>query len=839
MTRVVYAIRSIAHFSYHESSINALLAAKIDLHLAADEYWSNYGQPSTIAFDAWRETHPKVPVEYYPCRKGIMRKPIMFLRELRSYSSYCNRGDSLEFYRNRWLNYLKLPPFINRYVASRKGRFLIGLPLVRQMLAAIEWLVPADPRIVGWLHQKQPDVVVASPCNMRYNQEIELVKAAKKLGIPTVIPVLSWDNPSTKGLFNVHPTRVLAWNEGHRDECIKYHGIAPDRISITGAPFFDKWFDNKTPLLSREEFCQRAGLDPKRPYVLYLGSSANIAVDETWLVKEIQGALKASQDPNVRNTQLLFRAHPANWKHGLGLLDHGIGVWPREGTLPDSPASFEEFLSCMTHASCVIGINTSGMLDAIILGKPVISPLAERYRLTQEKAEHFIRMRSNETLYVAMNVAEVLTHIAGLATGNDPLAEKRRAFVHRFVRPQGLEKSAGAQVAKAICALAPMEKPAALLKPWPGPAPKKFKPVPITPPAQRVQVPHQVDTAVEAAFSNFKEMVDKEKHSELYRFYQETRDKILAMVSSYRMSRYWYEEVMGFDYLFDASPLLVSKIREHCYHITGERSYTYRTHHAHKAPPFLERLYDLRELDKSSLFVPESEACGGFGYPSSYGKINLDTLKFYEVLIGLDRSGCLEPFKHDKATRKAMVEIGSGWGGFAYQFHTLFPQTTIFCIDLPATLIFSTTYLRGACPNAKIALLGDIPNDELFRRWQEFDVVFIPANRLAEFKPLQLDLAVNMCSFQEMTTEQVSEYVNHMADVGCKKLYSLNRDRSHHNAELSLVSDIMRRRYTLEPITLLPTEYCTVGTKIKAKAKSADAGTSSTSAYRHFAGTLR
>ena len=832
MTRVIYAIRSIAHFSYHESTVNALLAAKVDLLLVFDEFWSNYGTPSTVAFDRWRAEHPKVSCEYFPGRKGIFRKPIMFLREVRSYSSYCTRGNDATFYRNRWLNYLKFPPSINLYVNSRTGRALIGLPIVRSLLSLVEWLVPADRRIMGWLHQKQPDVVVASPCNMRYDQEIELVKAAKKLGIPTAIPVLSWDNPSTKGLFHIHPDKILAWHDGHRDECIRYHGIHPKKISIVGAPFFDKWFNHNTAAMPRDIFCQHLGIDPSRPYVLYLGSSANIAVDETWLVRELHAALRKSDDPYLKQIQIVFRAHPANWKHGASLMNEGISVWPREGTLPDSEATFEDFFNTLTHAACVIGLNTSGMVDAIILNKPVISPLIDRYRLTQEKAEHFHRMRSHNTLYIANNTSEILRCIASLRT-SDPLREHRQAFVTRFIRPQGIQASAGAITAKSICALAPQLKPIALTQPWNGPAPKKTKSV-IT---QKTTKVGQTNTDVEAMFSHFTQMVEKERNSELYRFYLQTRDKILAMVNSYKMSRYWYEEVMGFDYLFDASPLLVSKIREHCYHITGERSYTYRSHHAHKAPPFISRLEDLRAIDRSDLFVPESDACGGFGYATQSGRINLDTLKFYEVLIGLDHAGCLDIFKQNYTQRKAVVEIGSGWGGFAYQFHTHFPNTTLFCIDLPATLIFSTTYLRGACPNAKIALLGDLPNNELFRRWQEFDFIFIPANALAEFRPTQLDLAVNMCSFQEMTTQQVREYIDHIANAGCKRVYSLNRDRSHHNPELSLVSEIMSTRYTLQPVTLLPTEYCTVGSKAKAK-PSADM-TNNPSAYRHFAGSLK
>jgi hypothetical protein len=95
-----------------------------------------------------------------------------------------------------------------------------------------------------------------------------------------------------------------------------------------------------------------------------------------------------------------------------------------------------------------------------------------------------------------------------------------------------------------------------------------------------------------------------------------------------------------------------------------------------------------------------------------------------------------------------------------------------------------------------------------------------------------------MCSFQEMTTQQVTDYVDRMAQLGCTRLYSLNRDHSKHNPELSLVSTIVGGRYDLTPIALLPTEYCSVGAKLT-KAKAGEAAANNPSTYRHFAGNLR
>src|SRR5262249_11549448 len=156
------------------------------------------------------------------------------------------------------------------------------------------------------------------------------------------------------------------------------------------------------------------GLDPARPYVIYLGSSANIAKNETWFVRELKNALANSTDPGLRDTQVLFRPHPANWEIGLPLLNEGIAMWPRQGTLPDSDDSFADFRDCLAHAQSVIGINTSGMLDAIIYGKATISPQLETYQFTQSKAQHFTWLRDHDTMYLVADAAEAAARIADI-----------------------------------------------------------------------------------------------------------------------------------------------------------------------------------------------------------------------------------------------------------------------------------------------------------------------------------------------------------------------------------------------------------------------------------------
>lgn len=291
--------------------------------------------------------------------------------------------------------------------------------------------------------------------------------------------------------------------------------------------------------------------------------------------------------------------------------------------------------------------------------------------------------------------------------------------------------------------------------------------------------------------------------------YRYIRDRAMMMMDeamrrAVSPSSYWQEELSGFGYMFDASPLIIENLREHAYHITGLRSYEYRAHHGHAAARFAGKLQALKATDRNGLFVPEARDLGGFGHDIGGQKVNLDTLKFYESLIAMDKAGILGAWSDETPV---VLEIGGGWGGFAYQFKTLFPASTYVIVDLPPTMIFSYTYLRACFPRARCVVWGEPDFSKAAQRPKDYDFVFVPHYVFPELELPNLDIAVNMVSFQEMTTGQVSGYLERLREIGCPVVYSHNRDRSKHNDELDAVSTCLARYCEIEEIQVLPIPY--------------------------------
>ncbi len=313
---------------------------------------------------------------------------------------------------------------------------------------------------------------------------------------------------------------------------------------------------------------------------------------------------------------------------------------------------------------------------------------------------------------------------------------------------------------------------------------------------------------------------------ENYEKYLEVRDKIWNMKqilleedsANASPSDYWRDELENFDYMWDATPLIIEKLRHHCFHITGLKNYDYRAHKDTTHRIINKRFRSLKGVSSDpSLIVPESPKLGGFGTPIDGCYYNIDSLKYSEVLIGLQQGGVFDSLK-EKNSRHLFMEIGSGWGGFAYQLKKIIPNSGIVLVDFPELFLFAGTYLEILFPDAKVFYYGDIPLEQAFNNWDKYDFLFIPNSVWDKLPNAPVELAVNMVSFQEMTADQVRGYVSKLASMKCQYIYSLNRECSPYNPQMTKVSAVIGEHYSVKENDVLSTDYRAKEGKKKNKA---------------------
>ena len=317
---------------------------------------------------------------------------------------------------------------------------------LQRMLQRVERAIPVGRPLLRFLDAQKPDVVVVSPLVDASSDQVDLVRASQAAGIATVAAIASWDNLTNKGHMRVVPDLVTVWNERQREEAVALHGIPRDRVAVTGAQLFDRWFERR-PSQSRDAFCAMVGLPADRAIVLYTGSSVFIARSEFEVpfVRRWMATLRNSGHPLLRDAAILVRPHPFNcdaWEHADVSEFGPVAVWPRQRYTPAAEESRNSFFDSLYHCAAVVGINTSAMIEAAILGKPVLSLMTRDFAGTQEGTLHFryLLPENGGFLRVASTLEDHAAQLADVLRDPDVMRAQTLRFVQEFLRPNGLDK---------------------------------------------------------------------------------------------------------------------------------------------------------------------------------------------------------------------------------------------------------------------------------------------------------------------------------------------------------------------------------------------------------------
>jgi hypothetical protein len=408
-----------------------------DFRCSMEELAERYGnityQNGPESDDEWRE------------RAFVLRQTQCWLQsQERRFDQACRYGDTQRL-RGRQPIFLEKPPF----------RRPTGRELAWRALRRIDRALPRVPAIDAVFADFRPHVMIITPLIDRLGAMWDYMYSARAFGIRTVFPVHSWDNLSSKARLNVFPDKVLVWNETQRQEAIEFHRVPSRRIVVIGAQGFDDFFAMR-PSMTRDAFCAHLGLRPDRPILLYVCSAilkrhmareiattkAEIPYFTRWITE-----LRKSEDPRICEANIVIRPHPKRQDHwdDLELTRWGTNVVvnPKRGHLPNDQSSKEIFFDSLFHADVVMGLNTSAMIEAAIVGRPVMTVLDKNYRGGQEDMQHFqYLLKVGGGLLVRTRIWR--KHVAQLRDLLDQPERARlqaRKFTESFVRPLGLDRS--------------------------------------------------------------------------------------------------------------------------------------------------------------------------------------------------------------------------------------------------------------------------------------------------------------------------------------------------------------------------------------------------------------
>ena len=358
-------------------------------------------------------------------------RPGRFERALRRF-----RRTSLGW-RAAWMLTLgSYPPcsFILRYLVARK---LASHP-VDQLADIIE--------------SEKPDVVLhPSVLDGTFINDVNYI--CQISGIPCIVAMNSWDNPSTKRSVVALPDWLLVWGEQTKEHALRFVGMPPERVVPFGVAQFEVFGD--APRQSRSEFVQHLGIAPDKMVFLFAGSNAR--TDELDVLLALDEAIESGRLPRAA---VVYRPHPwgggghqghrisdAIFKHvvidpsmqsyirALAAGDPGI-------TLPD----YRDTHDILSLVDVVISPMSTILIEAALHSKPVIVHIPESKNplaplgsaLPMLHFEEFlalpdVRLTRNKIALEA-EIQVLLSHSEARRRGRGLYADCSR-FITQFERP--------------------------------------------------------------------------------------------------------------------------------------------------------------------------------------------------------------------------------------------------------------------------------------------------------------------------------------------------------------------------------------------------------------------
>jgi CDP-glycerol glycerophosphotransferase (TagB/SpsB family) len=223
--------------------------------------------------------------------------------------------------------------------------------------------------------------------------------------------------------------RYLVQNDVMRGDLVRYHGIAEDRIVVTGWPQTDV-FHRRRPRADYEGALRELGLDPARPVVLVMGNTPTNAPYEDRFVERL---IAWWDESGARERfSLLFRPHPRDreWRSRFG------AALSREGAAVQEPSftDLEALAVLLQHGDVVVSNAGTILLDALANDRPAVctlddegAPPGESWALKNVSGEHYRTLFESEAFYRATRFEELTAGIErALAQPGELAAERAR-----------------------------------------------------------------------------------------------------------------------------------------------------------------------------------------------------------------------------------------------------------------------------------------------------------------------------------------------------------------------------------------------------------------------------
>lgn len=277
-----------------------------------------------------------------------------------------------------------------------------------------------------------PDAMLCGASHLRDPTNARLINACRMLGIRTLALLDHWKNlerftPSSS-VKDSPALDLLGVMDTPVKEALVRLGLKRDRIFVVGHPYLEEIYRKRRTLLSRMHTSavrRRIGIEPNEILVLCCSemlhahgvsqacqpgctSLFEVRVHGASLLAQVTEAARRVSEVTGRHCRVVLRPHPFEREHrrplrrpGVDLMDHAVC----------------SDIEAVATADVVIGISAMPMIQAYVLGKPVVSVAFPVVRKRQgDYAQRFL-WKSGETFSVVRSCDALRCLLEAVACG--------------------------------------------------------------------------------------------------------------------------------------------------------------------------------------------------------------------------------------------------------------------------------------------------------------------------------------------------------------------------------------------------------------------------------------
>lgn len=270
--------------------------------------------------------------------------------------------------------------------------------------------------------------------NVQPRKAVPFLTAARRLDVPVVAHVASWDHTVGKGVISPHCRVYIVQNRGMQEDLERYHDIASERVVVSGWPQTDIYHRRRSPD-EYEALVSSFGLDPARPLVVVMGNTPTNTPYEGRFVERV---LAWWEEAAKIRFSLLFRPHPRDreWRERFESAFGRDGVHVQEPSFTD----FEQLAILLQHCDCVVANAGTILLEALVNDRPAVcvlydegGPPGESWAIKNVIGEHYRELAESGAFYGATRFEEVVSGVERALANPAELADERRRIALEVV----------------------------------------------------------------------------------------------------------------------------------------------------------------------------------------------------------------------------------------------------------------------------------------------------------------------------------------------------------------------------------------------------------------------